>query len=156
MIQFGIDISRWQGDFDFRRAVKEGVSYVIPKGGGADDGLYRDGKFERNYTEAKANKLPVGVYWFSKALTEADAVKEAEFFYSAILKDKTFELPVFIDVEHEDMLNLDSVTLTAVITKWCEYLEKNGFKVLGKFDELTFKKPSKTSQRNFYVLKKIN
>lgn len=34
--------------------------------------------------------------------------------------------------------------------------ENNGFKVLGKFDELTFKKPSKTSQRNFYVLKKIN
>ncbi len=34
--------------------------------------------------------------------------------------------------------------------------QKNGFKVIGKFDELTFEKPQKTSQRIFYVLKKIN
>ena len=33
---------------------------------------------------------------------------------------------------------------------------KTGFKVLGKYDELTFKKIVKTTERIFYVLKKIN
>ena len=126
MIKFGIDISLWQGDIDLKQAVREGVTFAILKGGGADDGLYRDGKLERNYAAAKANKLPVGIYWFSKAVTQADAVAEAEFFYSAILKGKTLELPVFIDVEHKQMLNLDKNALTAVINKWCEYLEKKG------------------------------
>ena len=49
MQQFGIDISKWQGNFDFNSAVNEGVTFAIIKGGGGDDGLYTDSKFKRNY-----------------------------------------------------------------------------------------------------------
>ena len=45
MKEFGIDISRWQGDFDFQKAVAEGVKFAVIKGGGGDDGLYVDSKF---------------------------------------------------------------------------------------------------------------
>ena len=62
MKKFGIDISRWQGDFDFNKAVAEGVEFAIIKGGGGDAGLYTDAKFERNYREAKAKGLPVTVW----------------------------------------------------------------------------------------------
>ena len=48
MQKFGIDISHWQGDFDFKKAKLEGVQYVILKCGGGDSGLYKDSKFERN------------------------------------------------------------------------------------------------------------
>lgn len=40
---FGIDTSRWQGNFDFKSAKNnEGVDFAIIKAGGADDGLYED------------------------------------------------------------------------------------------------------------------
>ena len=84
MRKFGLDVSKWQGSFDFNSAVKEGVLFTIIKGGGGDDGLYKDGMFERNYISAKKAQLPVGVYWFSKATSPEEAKKEAEYFYKNI------------------------------------------------------------------------
>ena len=127
MRTFGIDISKWQGNFNFNAAKKEGVSFTILKGGGGDNGLYKDSKFEQNYTNAKQHNLPVGVYWFSKATTLEEAIDEAEYFYKNILLDKQFELPVFIDVEHGQMLSLGKELLTSIVEKWCSYLENKGF-----------------------------
>ena len=124
MRTFGIDISRWQGDFDLRRAVKEGVRFVILKGGGGDDGLYVDGKFEENYRKAKELGLPVGCYWFSKALTETEGRKEAQYFYDHVLKGRQFELPVYMDVENRTQLALGKRRLTDVVKAWCAELEK--------------------------------
>ena len=45
--KFGIDVSHWQGDFNFARAKSnEGVEFAILKAGGGDAGLYKDSKFE--------------------------------------------------------------------------------------------------------------
>lgn len=126
MKKFGIDISRWQGDFNFDKAIAEGVEFVIVKGGGGDAGIYKDVKFERNYIEAKAKGLPIGCYWFSKALTVTEATKEADYFYNNVLKGKQFDLPIYIDVEHKSMLNLGKDKLTEIIIAFCEKLEKNG------------------------------
>ncbi|MBR5322162.1 MAG: 1,4-beta-N-acetylmuramidase [Clostridia bacterium] len=127
MKKFGIDISKWQGDFDFKKAIKEGVTFVIIKGGGGDNGLYTDVKFEENYAEAKKNNIPVGVYWFSKATTVKEAEDEAEYFYQNVLKKKQFELPVYIDVEHKSMLALGKDKLTEIVSAWCNRLETIGF-----------------------------
>lgn len=124
--QFGIDISRYQGNFDLSAAAREGVCFVIVKGGGADDGYYTDRNFLRNYGQAKALGMPVGVYWFSYALTVEDAKKEAAYFYRNIVQGKQFELPVFIDVEHKRMLALDRSYLTKIVKTWCEALESFG------------------------------
>ena len=126
MEQFGIDVSRYQGDFDFSAAVREGVRFVILKGGGADDGYYTDKNFQKNYQQAKSLDIPVGVYWFSHALSEADAKKEAAYFYRNIVQGKQFELPVFIDVEHKRMLSLSRPLLTSIVETWCEALESYG------------------------------
>lgn len=123
MIQFGIDISAWQGNYDLRRAKEEGVKFVILKGGGGDDGLYKDSRFEQNYKKAKDLGLPVGVYWFSKALTVSSARREAEYFYTNCLKGKTFELPVYIDVENKSQLAVGKRLLTNIIKEWCSYLQ---------------------------------
>lgn len=127
MKKFGIDISKWQGNFDFKKAIKEGVTFAILKGGGGDDGLYTDAKFEKNYAEAKKNNIPVGTYWFSKALSREDAEKEADYFYRNVLRKKQFELPIFIDVEHKDMLALGKDALTEIVKVWCEKIETLGY-----------------------------
>ena len=123
MKKFGVDISRWQGEFDFDKAIAEGVEFAIIKGGGGDDGLYTDSKFNRNYNEAKAKGLPVGCYWFSKATTEAEAIAEADYFYNNIVKNRKFELPVYMDVEHNAMLHLGRLTLTNIIKAFCNRME---------------------------------
>lgn len=127
MIKFGIDISRWQGNFNLSAAKDEGVSFVVLKGGGGDDGLYKDGNFERFYSDAKKLNIPVGAYWFSRALTTDEAIKEADFFIDKVLKNKQFELPVFIDVEDERMISLGKTALTKIVDTWCSYLESKGF-----------------------------
>ncbi len=124
MKQFGIDISRWQGDFDFTKAVAEGVKFVVIKGGGGDDGLYVDSRFKENYDKAKKLGLPVGCYWYSHALTEEEARREAAFFYDNVLKGRQFELPVFMDVENKTQLALGKRKLTDVVKAWCDALEE--------------------------------
>ena len=119
----GIDISRWQGDFDLKRAKTEGFDFVIIKGGGGDDGLYTDSKFARNYENAKRLGMPVGAYWFSKAMTVEQAIREADYFHEHILNGRQFELPVYMDVEHETMLDLGHRLLTDIVHAFCRRQE---------------------------------
>ncbi len=127
MKQLGVDISRWQGDFDMAKAKTEGVTFVIVKGGGGDSGLYVDRKFATNYDNAKRLGLPVGCYWYSKALTVAQARQEAEFFYTSCLKGRQFELPVYMDVEQKDMLALGKRALTDIIKAFLNVLTAKGY-----------------------------
>lgn len=120
---FGVDISLWQGDFDFKKAQAEGVKYAIIKCGEAD---FVDKKFERNYKAAKAVGMPVGAYFFSHATTEAAAIKEANFFADKC-DGKQFEYPLFIDVEHPALAALGKAQLTKVVTAFCKQLERRGY-----------------------------
>lgn len=127
IISKGIDISRWQGDFDLEKAKAEGFEFAIIKGGGGDDGLYVDKRFAENYRKAKKLGIPVGVYWFSKALTVERAVEEAEYFYQNCLKGRQFELPVYMDIENAAQLDLGKRKLTDIIHAWCQHLEGKDF-----------------------------
>ena len=128
MRKFGIDISRWQGDFNLAKAVhNEGVEFVIIKAGGSDGGLYVDSKFEVNYKKAKAVGIPVGCYFFSKATTVAKAKEEVEYFYDKCLKGKQFELPIYLDVETSDQARLGKKTLTSIVKTWLSAMQKKGY-----------------------------
>lgn len=124
---FGIDVSHWQGNFNFKQAKAEGVNFAIIKAGGGDDGLYTDSKFSTYYNNAKAAGLGVGAYFFGQAMTVAQAQKEADKFLS-ILKGKQFDYPVYYDVEAK-MLQLGKKTLTDVVIAFCERVEKAGYYV---------------------------
>ena len=137
ILKTGIDISKWQGDFDLAKAKAEGFSFAILKGGGGDAGLYTDKRFAGNYANAKALNMPVGAYWFSKALTVEAAIREAEYFYENCLKGRQFELPVYIDVENKSQLALGKRLLTDIIHAWCQRLEAKGFWV-GIYSSLSY------------------
>lgn len=109
MKKFGIDVSRWQGDFDFEYAKNQnGVQFAILKAGGADDGLYQDRKFEQNYEACCQAALDKGAYFYGNAKSIRDAELEADYFLS-LLAGKTFEYPVWYDVEGT-MLEADALT----------------------------------------------
>ena len=95
--RFGIDVSHWQGDFNFAKAKNnEGVEFAIIKAGGGDAGLYKDSRYEGNYRKCVECGLPKGAYFYGNAKSVADAKKEAEYFIS-ILSGKKYEYPVFYD-----------------------------------------------------------
>lgn len=125
--RFGIDVSRWQGSFDFARAKsKEGVEFAIIKAGGADSGLYKDSQFEANYKKCVECGLPKGAYFYGNARSTAEAKNEAGYFLS-LLKGKKFEYPVFYDVEGSMITKNDRNTLTQIIKAFCSEMEAAGY-----------------------------
>ena len=111
-----IDVSRWQGVVDWEK-VKGKVDGVIMRAGFGSNTVatdeYIDMKFVRNITECNRLGIPCGVYWFSYALTEADAKKEAELCLKAI-EPYRVELPVCFDLEYDTVNNAakKGVTIT--------------------------------------------
>ena len=123
---FGIDVSKWQGDFDFNLAKAEGVKFVIMRGAYA---LSKDTKFESYYKACKALKLPVGCYHYSMAKSVTEAKNEANFLINNVLKGKQFEYPIYMDVEDKVQLNLGKDLLTNIVIAFCDTLEKAGYYV---------------------------
>jgi len=127
MQKFGIDISKWQGDFSIAQAMlSAGVEFVIIKCGGSDKGVYKDPRFEENYKKAKEVGIPVGAYWFSKAMTVDEAKRDA-LFCLELLKHKQFELPIYIDVENKQQLAVGRDKLTSIIDAFLSILEDNRY-----------------------------
>jgi len=130
MIKFGIDTSRWQGDFDFKGAKdNEGVDFAIIKAGGADDGLYEDREFENSYNKLESAGIHKGAYYFGNALNADEAVNEARH-CASILANKSFCYPVFYDVEGGMLTGED---LTEIVLAFMNELKRAGFKNIGLY-----------------------
>ncbi len=123
---FGIDVSKWQGDFDFKLAKSEGVKFVIMRGAYS---LSKDTKIESYYKTCKALNIPMGCYHYSMATTVAEAKKEARFLINNVLKGKQFEYPIYMDVEDKVQLNLGKDLLTNIVIAFCDTLEQAGYYV---------------------------
>ena len=63
----GIDVSKWQGEVDFRKVKADGYDFVIISAGYGMYSWQKDSYFETNYKNAKAAGLGVGAYWYSYA-----------------------------------------------------------------------------------------
>ena len=109
---FGIDLSLYQKGFDFERAAREGVKYVIIKG---SEGKFADPEFENNYRRAKAAGLKVGAYHYLTATTDAEAVNCARYMVSKCLAGKVFEYPIFVDVEDAAVKKLSKDGATSLV-----------------------------------------
>ena len=123
---FGIDVSKWNGDFDFSKAKSEGVKFAILRGAYACE---KDVRFEDYYKACTALDLAVGVYHYSMAKNVAEARAEANFLIQNVLKGKQFEYPIYIDVEDNTQKALGKDKLTEIVTAYCDTLEKAGYYV---------------------------
>lgn len=126
MQKFGIDISKWQGDYNLAQAKDEGVEYVIIKIGGADDGYYVDSQFYNNVNESKAINMPIGGYYFGNAYTVEQAKIEAKHCLN-LVKGLSFDYPIFYDVEGK-MLSA-GYNLTDIVMTFMEEISNAGRKV---------------------------
>lgn len=128
----GIDVSTWNGNIDWNKVKNSGVSYVIIRTGyrGSTQGsLVEDNKFRQNIKGATNAGLKVGVYFFSQAINEVEAVEEASMVLSQI-KGYKLAYPVFIDVEPSGGRadGLSTGDRTKVVNAFCQTIQNNGYK----------------------------
>ena len=97
----GIDVSKYNRDIDWEKVKASGIEYAIIRLGyrGSSTGsLVEDPYYERNIKGAREAGLKTGVYFFTQALNETEAVEEASM-VCALCPKEDLDLPVFLDVE---------------------------------------------------------
>ena len=97
----GIDVSKYQGEIDWEKVAESGVEFAIIRAGirGYGTGeIVEDATFQDNLKGATDAGIDVGVYFFSQAITEEEAIEEANFILEAI-SDYDVTYPIALDVE---------------------------------------------------------
>ena len=134
--RFGIDVSEFQGEeIDWEQVKESGVEFVIIRLGyrayGDTGALVMDAMYEQNMKGALDAGLDVGVYFFSQAVSGAEAVEEAEFVLKHI---KPYEItgPVVYDTEEIkwDTARTDGNTdkdFTNFCKVFCDTVEQKGY-----------------------------
>lgn len=122
----GIDVSKYQGNIDFKKVKNAGIQFAIVRIGYGQYESQKDEYFEANYEGFKSQNIPVGVYLYSYAKSVSDAKKEA----AVVLKwlnGRELNLPVYYDIEDKSQINLGKNTLTKMCEAFCEEIEKGGY-----------------------------
>lgn len=129
----GIDVSKYQGKIDWKSVKAAGVEFAFIRLGfrGKGEGtLELDTYYERNIKGALEAGVNTGVYFFSQALNEEEAVAEAEFVIEK-LKGHAINYPVAIDLEEMSGEargnNLTREQRTKVAIAFCERIKEAGY-----------------------------
>ena len=133
----GIDVSKWQGEIDWRKVANAGIGFAIIRLGyrGYGDGsLKLDPYFRSNVLGAAAQNIPYGVYFFSQAKNASEGAEEARY-VMAQLETLTAKplYPIYFDAEYstEKMTGrADGITKaarTAAADAFCNTLELAGY-----------------------------
>lgn len=98
---YGIDVSSANGTIDWNEVYKSGIRFVMLRAGyrGSDSGqIIIDSAFYSNAKMAIYAGLDVGAFFFSQAVTEAEAVEEASALLT-ITSDINLSLPLTIRLD---------------------------------------------------------
>lgn len=138
----GVDVSVYQGDIDWHKVKADGIDFAIIRlgyrGYGAAGTMHLDSNFVSNIEGAMSVGLPVGVYFFSQAITPKEAKEEAEFVLT-YLKDYELTYPVVFDWEiigstSARTYGLDTKTLCECANTFCGIIEKAGYEAMIYFN----------------------
>ena len=134
--RMGIDVSSWQGAINWSSVKAAGVEFVFIRAGyrGYSNGrLVKDTYFDQNVRGALAAGLDVGVYFFSQAITVAEAREEAAFVHN-IIKNYDITYPVAFDAEYSGSSNrtgradhLSPTTRTLMVNTFLSEIRNYGY-----------------------------
>ncbi len=133
--RFGVDVSRHQGKINWEKVKAAGIEFAIIRiayrGYGTSGDLNLDQRFYENIQGAQAAGLDVGVYIFSQAINEEEALEEANFVIEH-LKGYELQLPVVYDPEsildaeaRTDNVSGEQFTKNTIV--FCDAIKKAGF-----------------------------
>lgn len=129
----GIDVSKYQGNIDWGAVAASGINFAIIRVGyrGSSSGaLIQDPNFKKNISGATKAGIKVGLYFFTQAVNEAEAVEEASMAMSLASGYKV-TYPIFIDTERASdgrANGLSKSARTAVVKAFCQTIRNGGYK----------------------------
>ena len=130
----GIDVSKYQGDINWNAVKNDGVNYAFIRLGyrGYTEGkLHVDSKFHQNMRGAANAGVQVGVYFYSQAVSRAEAIEEAEFVLDN-LGDYQLSLPIVFDIEGAQTTayrtyRMGVQTATNIVKAFCDTIRSAGY-----------------------------
>ena len=147
--RMGIDVSQWNGNIDWDKVKASGVDYAIIRVGfrgyGTSDPVkpvMQDKNVEQNIRGALAAGLDVGLYFFSQAINEGEALEEAGACVN-MAREYNITYPIYFDTEfatsshtgRADTLSRSKRTDLAVA--FCEAVKNAGY-TAGVYASKTF------------------
>lgn len=118
--RLGVDVSKFQGNIDWNAVKNDGYDFAIVRigyrGYGGNGSLNEDPYGVSNIKKAREAGLDVGLYFFSQAINEEEAIEEARYVLSILekagLTNKDVNLPITFDPENilDDDARTDNVT----------------------------------------------
>ena len=130
---YGIDVSEKNTVTDWKLVYDSGIRFVMIRAGyrGSISGdIVIDKLFSQNATLANRAGLDVGVYFFSQATNEKEAVEEASAVYE-LCKEKNICYPICIRIDQAGGLgradSLDKETRTKVAEAFMKTIEGFGY-----------------------------
>ena len=142
----GVDLSKHNGTVNFAKMKKAGVKYVILRAGyrgyATEGSLNKDIKFEEYIKAAAKQGLEIGIYFYSQAITTAEAQEEAKYTVN-VIKDykKNITLPVAFDYEFAEVSSgrfdsawkngtLNKTKCTKIAKAFCNKIKSLGYQPL--------------------------
>lgn len=133
--KFGIDVSEYQGNINWEKVKKAGVDFAIIRlgyrGYGSSGKLMLDHKFIKNVEQATKNEIAIGIYFFSQAINEEEAIAEATYVLDNI-RNKNITYPICFDLEkikfdtaRTDNLTIDEITKISLA--FCQQIKNAGY-----------------------------
>ena len=131
----GVDVSHHNGKIDWKKVRKQGYKFAILRlgyrGYGKDGTLNVDTEFQSSFKAARKAGMKLGVYFFSQAVNEEEAIEEAELTLTELNNSK-LDLPVFFDPEliTNDTARTDGLSgkqFTANTLAYCNRIKEAGY-----------------------------
>lgn len=134
----GIDVSQYNGTINWTLVKKENIDFAFIRVGfrgyGQAGNFAEDVLFKNNIKSAINAGIPVGVYFVTQAITEAEAIEEANWVLQKI-KQYDIQYPIAIDIEEANVAvgdiprtqNLDSKTRTYLAKLFCDTIKNAGY-----------------------------
>lgn len=131
----GVDISKTQGYVDFSKVKKAGIDFCMIRVGARGYGsgqLILDEYFADNIKRATDAGLKVGVYFYSQAVSEMEAIEEANMVIGQ-LEGRSLDYPVAFDMEliPNDTARTESLTAeqrTSIAKAFVDIIAMAGYK----------------------------
>ena len=134
--EFGIDVSKHNGTIDWSKVKEAGINFAMIRAGnrgyGQPGNLVEDPKFVENMRGAISNEIKVGVYIYSQAITENEAIEEADLAVRLIRENgfsNNITYPIVIDTESSSGRadSLSSEQRTIIVRTFCERIKQHGY-----------------------------
>lgn len=135
-VRKGFDVSEFQYSIDWSQIKNQGFDFAyirIGRRGSTEGGIFEDIYFDANYRGARDCGLDVGVYFFSQAVSVAEAIEEADWVIEKLSAGGySTDLPVTYDWEEQKAedsrtLNLSGTTVTDCAVAFCERIKSAGY-----------------------------